>query len=107
MALLAPPPKKYKAIVPIGLIFLALFVLAAVYGDRGVVALQRLRAEQRHLESVAFWQQQQNARLREHVRRLQSDDRYLERWARQRLHYAKPGEIIYRFDAESPAGNRQ
>jgi len=101
MALLPPPPKKYKAVLAAGAVLLVLFVFGAIYGSRGVVDLQRLRAEQRRLEQLAFQQQQTNARLREHIRRIHSDDRYLERWAREHLGWVKPGEIIYRFGDES------
>lgn len=73
-----------------------MFVVGAIYGDRGLKDLWRLQAEQRRWEDIAFQQQRTNARLREHVERLNTDDRYLERWAREHLHWAKPGEIIYR-----------
>jgi cell division protein FtsB len=104
MALLPPPPPKYKAVLIGGALLLVLFVFGAVFGDRGLVDLQRLRAEQKQLERIAFQQQQTNAQLREHLHRLRTDDRYLERWARERLGWVKPGEIIYRFD-QSPAAD--
>ncbi|HUI26672.1 MAG TPA: septum formation initiator family protein [Candidatus Kryptonia bacterium] len=89
-----------------GVVFLALLVLGAIYGDRGVIDLQRLRAEQRELERIAFQQQAANAQVRDHLRRLRTDDQYLERWARQRLHWAKPGEIIYHFDSPPARGSQ-
>jgi cell division protein FtsB len=41
------------------------------------------------------------ARLREQQRtleRLQRDPAYVEKVARQRLHYARPGEVVFFFD---------
>jgi cell division protein FtsB len=100
MAHLPPPPVKYKAVLLGGAALLVFLVLGAIVGDRGLLDLQRLRAEQRRLEQTVFHQQQANAQLREHIQHLRADDRYLERWARQRLRWARPGEIIYRFRAE-------
>jgi cell division protein FtsB len=98
MAFLPPLPRKYKAVFPVGAALLALLIVGAIYGERGVIDLQSLQSEQRRLEQAAFHLQQSNARLREHITRLRSDDRYLERWARHRFHLAKEGEIIFRFE---------
>jgi cell division protein FtsB len=96
LRLLPPPPAKYKAALLGGVVFLVVFALGAIYGERGLMDLWRLEAELQRWEELAFQQQQANARLRVHVERLNADDRYLERWAREHLHWAKPGEIIYR-----------
>jgi cell division protein FtsB len=77
-------------------VLLVLFVVAAVYGDHGLIHLLRLQREQRDLEHVAFELQQTNEQLRQRVHRLQFDDRYLEQLARERLGLVKKGEIIYR-----------
>ena len=102
MRFLPPPPQKYKAVLIGGVAFLVLFVFAAIYGDRGLVELRRLEAEQRLLEQAAFQQERANAQLHEHLQRLRSDNQYLERWARRRLRWAKPDEIIYHF-SDPPA----
>ncbi len=41
---------------------------------------------------------QSNARVREHLRRLETDDAYLEKLARERLGWIRPGERVYRVD---------
>jgi cell division protein FtsB len=68
----------------------------AVYGEHGLLHLVRLQGEQRALEQTAFQLQQQNEKLRIHITKLQTDDRYLERLARERLGLVRPGEIVYR-----------
>jgi cell division protein FtsB len=80
---------------------LVLFVIAAVYGDHGLIHLLELQVQQRQLEQTAFLLQQRNEHLRERVKRLQSDDRYIEQLARERLGLVKKGEIIYRVMAPS------
>jgi len=81
---------------------LVLFVIAAIYGDHGLVHLRRLRAEQQDLEHAAFQLQQRNEALRQRIHRLQSDDAYIEKLARERLGLVKKGEVVYRI-AASPA----
>ena len=58
-----------------------------------------MQTEQRELERLVFERQQRNEQLRERIRRLQSDDRYLEKLVRERLGMVKKGEIIYRRTA--------
>ncbi len=99
MALLPPPPKKYKGTLAACVVGLILFIVAAVYGDHGLIHLLRMQGEQRDLEQMVFGLQQRNEQLRQHIRRLQSDDAYLERLARERLGLVKKGEIIYRTAA--------
>ncbi len=96
MAHLPPAPKKYKGVLIgcwVGLLF---FVVTAVYGDHGLIHLLRMRNEQHNLEQLVFQIQQSNEQLRQRIRRLQSDDSYIERLAHERLGLVRPGEIILR-----------
>lgn len=103
MALLPPPPAKYKARLAACVVALVLLVVAAVYGDHGLIHLLRMHSEQRGLEEFTFDLQQRNEQRRQRIVRLQSDDRYIEKLARERLSLAKQGEIIYRVTAPPPA----
>ena len=98
MGSLTPFPWKDKIIVGAGLAVLALCAVSAVFGRGGVVNLQRLQAEQVRAETQVFTLAQQNTRLREHLRKLESDDAYLEKLVRERLGWIKPGELVYRVD---------
>lgn len=102
MRLLPPSHMKHKGAVAVGVVALILFVVAAVYGDHGLVHLLRMQAEQRELERKVFELQQRNEHLRQQIRRLESDDWYLEKLAREQLGLVKKGEIIYR-SAPTPA----
>jgi cell division protein FtsB len=82
--------------------FLVFTTLVAVcVGDRGLVRLLRLRAEQQRIEAKNAEMEADNARLREEVRRLRVDRRTIEKIAREELGMARPGEIVYQF---APAG---
>jgi cell division protein FtsB len=96
MALLPPPPAKYKAWFGVCVLFLLLFVVAAVWGDHGLMDMLRLRTQQRDQEQTASALQQRNHQLRERIERLRTDDGYLEQLARERLGLVKKGEVIYR-----------
>ena len=103
MALLPPLPRKYKGTLAAGIVGLILFVIAAVFGGHGLVHLQRMRNEQQELEHLAFNLQQRNEQLRQQIRRLQSDDAYIEKLARERLGLVKQDEVIYRVVTAPPA----
>jgi cell division protein FtsB len=66
-----------------------------VNGKHGVSIWQQKRAEDKQLRKEIQTLEQENARLRTRVGRLKSDPDAIEREAREKLHYAKPGEVIY------------
>lgn len=96
MALLPPPSRKYKGTFAACVVALVLFIVAAVFGDHGLIHLLRMRGEQQELEHLAFGLQQRNEQLRQQIRRLQSDNPYIEKLARERLGLVKDDEVIYR-----------
>jgi len=96
MGYLAPLPLKHKAVIGAAIVVLALCAVSAVIGSGGVVHLRRLQAQQAQVEATAFNLAQRNARMREHLQRLETDDAYLEKIARERLGWIKPGELVYR-----------
>lgn len=95
---LTPLPWKHKAVVALGIAALVACAVSAVVGSGGVVELRHLQAQQVAAEAEAFALAQRNARLREHLDRLTHDDPYLEKVARERLGWIKPGELVYRLD---------
>jgi len=96
MGYLTPLPWKYKAVVGAGVVALALCAFSAVFGSGGVVQLHQLQIQQAQAEAAAFTLAQRNARLRDHLQRLEHDDAYLEKVVRERLGWIKPGELVYR-----------
>jgi cell division protein FtsB len=80
-----------------------------VNGKHGLSVWQQKRVEDRQLQKDIGALQEENARLRQHIERLKSDPDAIEHEAREKLHYAKPGEVIYTLPAQSqeqpqPAG---
>ena len=72
----------------------------AVNGKHGLSVWQQKRAEDQQLQKEIKDLEQENAHLRNHIERLKSDPDAIEHEAREKLHYAKPGEVIYTLPAE-------
>jgi cell division protein FtsB len=66
-----------------------------VNGRNGLTSWQQKRTEDKALTQELDQLTQENAHLRDHVDRLKSDPGAIEFEARERLHYARPNEVIY------------
>jgi cell division protein FtsB len=91
-------------VVAVGLALLVTWHV--IYGRHGISVWQQKRAEDRALQQEIKNLQQENAAMRQQIQRLQSDPEEIEREAREKLHYAKPGEVIYSLPAQ-PQGQQQ
>lgn len=79
-------------------LFVALSLFLGVYailGHDGLVAYQQKQHQAKQLHQQILSLQQQNQRLALHDQRLQSDPDTIEYEAREQMHYARPGEVIY------------
>jgi cell division protein FtsB len=83
-----------------------------VNGKHGLSAWQQQRTQDKQLKKEIKDLQQENTRLRDHIQRLKDDPDTIAREAREQLHYARPGEVIYTLPAppqgqSQPAANPQ
>jgi cell division protein FtsB len=85
-------------VVAVALILL--FGWGVVNGKHGLSAWQQQRVKDQQLRREIQDLQQENAHLRDHVDRLKTDSNAIEHEAREQLHYAKPGEVIYTLPPE-------
>jgi cell division protein FtsB len=72
-------------------------IAVVIFGSRGLLHLQTLTKEQDELGRRIALLLHENEQLRERIHRLHTDDRTLERLARDQLGFTRPGEVIYRF----------
>ncbi|HVN94687.1 MAG TPA: septum formation initiator family protein [Terracidiphilus sp.] len=72
-----------------------------VYGEHGLSVWHEKRTEDKALQQEIKDLQQENAQMRQRIDRLNSDPDAIEREAREKLHYAKPGEVIYTLENQS------
>jgi cell division protein FtsB len=84
---------------PAGTVLAVLLALTLTWhvidGKHGLSAWEHERAQDRALRQEIQRLQQENAQMQLEIQRLQSDPDAIEREAREKLHYAKPGEVIY------------
>ncbi len=78
-----------------------------VNGKHGLSAWQQQRVKDKQLRQDIQELQQENGRLRDHVDRLKSDPNAIEHEAREQLHYAKQGEVIYTLPPQPQAAQPQ
>jgi cell division protein FtsB len=112
----SPAPLRERALVfaqrawrPAGTALAVLLALLLTWhvidGKHGLSVWEHERAQDRALQKEILELQQENAAMAQQVERLKSDPDAIEREAREKLHYAKPGEVIYALP-EAPAANR-
>ena len=66
-----------------------------VNGKNGLTVWQKKRVEDRMLRREIDDLEKENARLKDRIDKLKSDSGAIEHEAREKLHYARPGEVIY------------
>ena len=74
---------------------------STLVGERGLLHLWQLRQQQRELQAEVFAVLRENEDLRHRISRLQSDDEFFEKVARETLKFAKRGEFIFLFQDSS------
>lgn len=81
----------------------------AIFGQNGITAYAQKRSEDRALHQEIEKLADENARLKDHVEHLRTDPDTIEVEARQRLHYARTGEVIYALNdaPEKAQGDQQ
>jgi cell division protein FtsB len=94
---------------------IAVTVLAAslfvhvMFGANGMVVYKQKRAEYEALQKQMAQMQQENDRYTQQIQGLKSDQKAIEKEAREQLGYAKPGEYVYvpptRAKAAPPANH--
>jgi cell division protein FtsB len=91
-----------SALVVVLAVFFGYYV---VFGRNGVNSYEQKRVEDKQLHQQIDVLQQENDRLKDHVTRLKSDPDAIEYEAREKLHYARPGEVIYTLNGQSQPAN--
>lgn len=66
-----------------------------INGKHGLSVWHQKRAEDRELQKEINDVQQENDVLHQEIDRLKTNPNAIEHEAREKLHYAKPGEVIY------------
>jgi cell division protein FtsB len=86
--------RRRIATIAVTLLAASLFV-HVMFGDNGMVVYKQKRAEYEGLRKQVVQVQQENDRYTHQIQGLKSDQKSIEKEAREQLGYAKPGEYVY------------
>jgi len=86
----------------IAVILALLLTWHVIHGKHGLSVWQQERAQDKTLQKQIQDLQTENSAMKDRIEHLKSDPDAIEREAREKLHYAKPGEVIYALPAATP-----
>lgn len=78
----------------VGLLAIWLFV-HVMFGANGMIVYRQKKTEYQQLQKEVVALQKANDTSTEEINSLQRDPKMIEKEAREQLHYARPGEVIY------------
>ncbi len=88
------------------LVVIGLCIYGVVFGDYGLMRIIELRRERAHLEEqIDLWTMKLKL-LEARKQQLENDEFLIEKLARERLGYYKPGELIFLFPESESTGDR-
>jgi len=80
--------------------------LHVMFGANGMVVYRSKRSERQKLQAEIDKLQKENDLYMQQIHSLQNDPKAIEKEAREQLHYARPGEVVYVApQPERPANN--
>ncbi len=86
--------RRRIATIAVTVLAVSLFV-HVMFGANGMVVYKQKRAEYEALRKQIVQVQQENDRYAQQIQGLKSDQKSIEKEAREQLGYAKPGEYVY------------
>jgi len=79
-----------------GVALLAIWLfLHVMFGANGMVVYRSKRTERQKLQADIEKLQKENDLYEQQIKALQNDPQAIEKEAREQLHYARPGEVVY------------
>jgi len=76
-------------------VFSLWFFVHVMFGANGMVVYREKKTEYQNLRKEIEGLQQENDRFTQQIKSLETDPKAIEKEAREQLHYARPGEVIY------------
>ena len=72
-----------------------LLFVHVMFGANGMIVYKRKRSEYESLQKQIAQEQQENDLYTQKIQGLKTDEKAIEKEAREQLHYARPGEYVY------------
>ena len=83
-------------------LFAAYLTVHVVFGANGWMVYEKKKAEYRQVSADVERMKQENDRLAQQIKSLQTDKKTIEMEARTQMGYAKPGEIVIVIPTAAP-----
>jgi cell division protein FtsB len=83
-------------------LFAAYLAVHVVFGANGWMVYEKKKAEYRQVSADVERMKQENDRLAQQIKSLQTDKKTIEMEARTQMGYAKPGEIVIVIPTPAP-----
>jgi cell division protein FtsB len=90
--------RRKLAIIGAGVLALVM-AYHVLFGANGVIAYHHKREESRELQRQIETLQQENEAIQKQIKALKDDPQAIEKEAREKLKYARPGEVVYTLPA--------
>ncbi len=72
-----------------------LLFVHVMFGANGMIVYKQKRAAYESLQKRIVQEQKENELYTRQIQGLQTDEKAIEKEAREQLHYARPGELVY------------
>jgi cell division protein FtsB len=97
---------RRKAFTLFSVLALIALVVGSLFGDKGLLHVMEQQRRTHDLERQLEALRAENARLYTDILALRSDERAIERLAREQLGLARPGETVFLLRESGPAEAR-
>ncbi|GFH62879.1 MAG: septum formation initiator FtsB [Candidatus Desulfovibrio kirbyi] len=87
-------------LVALGIVAVVLFS-RMVWGPTGLLEYRALKQQHTEIKQKISDLDARNLALSREIRLMQSDNQYMEKMIRQRLHYVRDNEVLYLFENSS------
>ena len=86
--------RRRIATITVTLLACLLFV-HVMFGANGMIVYKQKRAEYESLQKRIVVEQKENELYEQKIQGLKTDEKAIEKEAREQLHYTRPGEVVY------------
>src|SRR5215467_12238412 len=93
---------RRRLIVPAIAALLCPAAYYVVFSANGLLMFEQKRQESRDLDRQIKALQQQNSSMEGEIKALKTDPKAIEKEARERLRYSRPGEVIFTVPVPAP-----
>jgi cell division protein FtsB len=92
----------YRNGILVLLLVSVVLIVHEIFGANGYLVLRQQQKERQDLQQKLEQLQRENDQLEKQIKALKSDPAAIERLAREQMHLAKPGEMIYTLPEKTP-----